>query len=58
MAVEGDRIELGQDRHAVDIRIDPVADRDVNQAVFSADWYGWFGAIAHQGIYTGSTPSS
>ena len=58
MAVQGDRIELGQDRHAIDIRIDAVADRYVNQAVFSADRYGWFGALAHQRKKTGSTPSS
>jgi hypothetical protein len=40
--VERDRIELGQDRHPINPRIDAVADRDVNEAILSCNWHSRF----------------
>lgn len=36
VTVERDRVELSQEGNAVDIRIDAVADRNINQSVFPA----------------------
>jgi hypothetical protein len=58
MSMQGYRVKLGQDRHAIDIRIDAVADRDIDQAIFSANGNSWFSAVAHQGVKTGSTSTT
>ena len=41
MAVQGDRIELGQHGNMMDAGIDAVADGDIDQAVFASDRDGW-----------------
>jgi hypothetical protein len=46
MAVQGNRFELGQDRHAVDIGVDAVTDWDIDQAVFPSNGYRWFRTIS------------
>jgi hypothetical protein len=44
MAVEGMGVELGQHIDPVNAGVDAVADGNIDQAIFSGDGYGWFGA--------------
>jgi hypothetical protein len=50
MAVQGYRVELGQNCHAVHTGIDAVADGDVNQPVLAPEGDGWFRANFGQRI--------
>jgi hypothetical protein len=43
MAVEGRRVELGEDVDSSDIRMQTVADGDINQPVLAADRHGGLG---------------
>ncbi len=56
--VERNGIELGQDRHAVDPRVDAVADRDINETVLPRDRHGRLGAHLRQWVQAGSFTSS
>jgi len=38
MAVQRRRIELGENEDPVDIRVDAVADRDIDQTIFAGKW--------------------
>jgi hypothetical protein len=45
MSVEAGRLELSEDVDFVDVAVDAVRDRDIDEAVFASEWYGGFGAI-------------
>ena len=46
MTVERERLVLGKDEHPAQAGIDAVGERDVDDAVVSAEGHGWFGAVA------------
>ena len=43
MTIQTGRIELRQNKDLVDIGVNTVGDRNVNQPVLTAQWYGWLG---------------
>jgi hypothetical protein len=49
MPVEGNGIELSEDRDMMDPRIEAVAQGDVDQPVLAADWHGRLGAELGEG---------
>jgi len=50
VAMQGDRVELGENRDLVDARIDAVADGYVNQTIFAGDWHRGFGTLFGQRV--------
>ena len=58
VAVERDRVELGQHVHPLHMRVDGVGDGDVDQAVLGGDGDCRLAAIHRQGIEPGSPPST
>ena len=58
VAMEGYRIELRQDRNAVDFGVDAVADGNVDQAILARDRHSRFGAHLRQRIKTGAASAA
>jgi hypothetical protein len=56
--VQRGRVELGQAVDLVDVAVEAVADRDVNEAVVSAQWHSRLGALLGQGVKTRTSTSS
>jgi hypothetical protein len=48
--VEGCRVELGQDKDAVDVRVEAVADRDIDDPILASQWNCRFAAQLCQRI--------
>src|SRR5581483_5738457 len=56
--MQGNGIELGQDRNAIDPRVDAVADGNINQAVFSPDGHGGLGTHPRQRVKPRAAPAA
>ena len=58
MAVQRDRIELGQHGNIVDAGVDAVADGDIDQAVFAGDRDGRLGPVAGERVQARAAPTA
>src|SRR5690606_10571054 len=50
MAMERRRIELRQDEDPVDLRIDAVADRDIDEAILARERHRWLRTLLREGM--------
>src|SRR5512135_1873768 len=56
MAVEGDRIELGEHGDAVNAGVDAVGNGDIDQAVLTGHGHSWLGALLGKRIEAAAAP--
>jgi hypothetical protein len=52
VSMKGRRVELRENEDAIDIRVDAVADRDIDEPVFARERDGRFAAFLSQGVKT------
>src|SRR5271156_71512 len=50
LAIQRERLVLGEDKDAAQAGVDAVGERNIDDAVDAAEGYGWFGAVAGERI--------
>ena len=58
MPIERGRVELRQNVDSLDLRVDAIADGDIDQAIFGAEGNGWLGAKFGKRVEPLSGPSA
>jgi hypothetical protein len=48
MTVQRSGVELGEDEDPVDVGVDAIADRNIDQTVFAGEWHGGFAAFLRE----------
>ena len=48
VTMQTDGVELRQNIHAIDVAVDAVGNRYVDQSVLATQWNGWLGSILRQ----------